>query len=259
MAETKQRIYYLDCLRVFAFFLVVLTHSQMPNISANGMWVSGISFFCSPSSELFLALSGAILLPVHTDFSSFYKRRFLKLLPPMVIWSVFGVCLRYFQGKITGIEAVEKLLFIPVKPVEGVYWFLYVMIGLYLFAPIISYWLRQATKKQVQFFLLIWAINLCLPWLNLLKPGLYNEDGSYYWIFCYFGGFLGYWVLGYYLRQYPPRLLSKGGGGNYYIKCLLSCSLCCLVQIRYIWLQWESSNWQRHFGNVDFYGCQSNI
>lgn len=221
MQETQHRIYYLDCLRVFAFFLVVLTHSQMSNIASNGIWVSGISFLCSPSSELFLALSGAILLPVHTDFSSFYRRRFLKLLPPMVIWSVFGVALSLLQHKVTGSEAIEKLLLVPIKPVEGVYWFLYVMIGLYLFAPFISYWLREASKKQVEFFLLIWLINMCLPWFNLLKPGFYNEDGSYYWIFCYFGGFLGYWVLGYYLRKYPLRLFSKWGGGYLHLKYML--------------------------------------
>lgn len=209
--EKRPRIYYLDCLRVFACFLVVLTHSQMPNIEANGKILSAISFLCTPSSELFLALSGAILLPVHTTFRDFYKRRFLKLLPPMAIWSVVGIGLQMMQHQTDQGGAVKMLLQMPVKPVIGVYWFLYVMIGLYLFAPIISCWLREATKKQVEVFLVILGFNMLMPWVNLLVPGFYLQDGSYYWIFCYYGGFLGYWMLGYYLRKYPPKLLSVKG------------------------------------------------
>lgn len=198
-------------MRLFACCLVVITHSVMPQNAENGTWVGLMSFVCSPSSEMFLMLSGAILLPVRTDMGTFYKRRFLKLLPPMFVWSLFGIALRYFQGKTTCLESFMKLLFLPLKPVEGVYWFLYVMIGLYLFAPIISHWLQQASKRQIEFALGIWLVNMFMPWMELLVPGFYNQDGSYYWPLCYFGGFIGYWLLGYYLRKYSPTLLSKYG------------------------------------------------
>lgn len=198
-------------MRVVACFLVVLTHSQMSNKAENGIYVAFLSFLCTPSSEMFLMLSGAILLPVHTDTQSFYKRRFLKLLPPMIFWSLFSIILRYIQGSSTIEASFEKLIFLPFKPVEGVYWFLYVMVGLYLFAPIISQWLNNASRKSVEFFLLIWMINMILPWFELFSPGFYHQDGSYYWVFCNFGGFLGYWILGYYLRKYSPTFRSSIG------------------------------------------------
>ncbi|MCQ2267588.1 MAG: acyltransferase [Bacteroidaceae bacterium] len=207
----RQRIGYLDVLRVFACFLVVLTHSVMENKAENGIWLGFLSLLCSPSSELFLALSGAILLPIHTDMEYFYKRRFLKLLPPMFIWSTFGIVLHLIQNKTTCSEAFIQFICLPLKPAISVYWFLYVMVGLYLLAPIISFWLRQATKKQVELFLLIWGINMIVPWLNLLFPNFYNQDGSYYWPICYFGGFLGYWMLGYYLKTYKIKLNSFKG------------------------------------------------
>ena len=206
-----KRIYYLDILRVFACFLVVLTHSQMPNLPQNGKIVGLISLICSPSSELFLALSGAVLLPVRTNMRDFYKRRFLKLLPPMIFWSVFGVMLKLARHQVDFAGAGKLIMFMPVRPVEGAYWFLYVMIGLYLFAPIISCWLNQASKKQVQLFLMLWAFNMIMPWINELIPGIYHQEGSYYWIFCYFGGFLGYWFFGYYLNKYPIRFNTKAG------------------------------------------------
>ena len=208
---TTKREHSLDVMRVLACFLVVLTHSMMPNVQENGRYLGFLSFLCSPSSEMFLMLSGAILLPVKMNASDFYKRRYLKLLPPMVVWSVFAVVLRYWQEESTLSHSMMKMLLMPFQPVEGVYWFLYVMIGLYLFAPIISCWLRNASKKGLEVFLCLWGLNLFLPWVNLLIPDFYPQDGSYYWPLCYMGGFLGYWILGFYLRRYSPPLFSLKG------------------------------------------------
>lgn len=93
MKEVKPRLYYIDNLRVLACFLVLLTHSTMAatNPDKEGFWIFGLSFLGSPSSELFLALSGTVLLPVKTEFAKFYKRRFIKLIPPLIIWSILGV------------------------------------------------------------------------------------------------------------------------------------------------------------------------
>lgn len=129
----------------------------------------------------------------------------------MFFWSFMGVALRLLHHEADFSTAAKMILLMPIRPVKGEYWFLYVMIGLYLFAPIISCWLNQASKKQVECFLLFWAFNMILPWINELIPGIYSQDGSYYWIFCYFGGFLGYWVLGYYLNKYPICFNTKAG------------------------------------------------
>lgn len=241
MAE-KKRIEYIDMLRVMACFLVLLTHSTMSNLPENGKWLGFISLVSSPSSELFLTLSGAVLLPVHVSIRDFYRRRFMKLLPPMIIWSVIGVIIATLLGKNSWAEAAYTLALIPFKPVIGIYWFLYVMVGLYLFAPFISYWLREASKKSIQLFLCLWVVNMCIPWLNLLIPGLYDQDGSYYWLFCYFGGFLGYWILGSYLRRFPPTFRSWFGIGV----ILLS----ALYLIAIVLLRQRVDNWTYYWGNL---------
>lgn len=83
------------------------------------------------------------------------------------------------------------------------------MAGLYLFAPFISPWLYQASKRQVELFLSLWGINMTLPWVLFFFPELthtFNVNGNYYWTLSYFGGFLGYWLLGYYLQKYPIKI-----------------------------------------------------
>ena len=202
----SKRIPYLDLLRVLACLMVIFTHSAMSSTEEDGFFLALISLIGSPSSELFLTLSGAILLPIKTDYHSFYKRRFVKLLPPLVIWSIIYVFLLYFEGNIDFASVCGRIVKIPFVPIVGVYWFIYVMIGLYLFAPIISPWIRNATKKELEIFLAIWGVSLLMPYLNIFIPGIYNNSGNYYWTLVNFSGFLGYWILGYYLHKYPIKI-----------------------------------------------------
>lgn len=208
---TRSRLYYIDNLRVLACFLVLLTHSTMPTKDPvnDGFWMFALSFIASPSSELFLALSGTVLLPVKTGFKQFYKRRFIKLLPPLVIWSVLGTLLYTQTQGLSLDEAWSIILHIPIQPAVGVYWFVYAMAGLYLFAPFLSPWLKMASKRQIELFLALWLFNMSVPWIIYFFPGFmtsFRPDGNYYWTFSYFGGFLGYWLLGYYLNRYPIKI-----------------------------------------------------
>lgn len=222
----RPRLYYIDNLRVLACFLVLLTHSTMAstNPESDGFWMFGLSFIGSPSSELFLALSGTVLLPVKVGFEPFYKRRFIKLLPPLIIWSVLGILLYTQIHDMPWEKAWIAIARIPLQPAIGVYWFVYAMAGLYLLAPFISPWLHQATKRQIEVFLGLWLVNMTFPWILYFFPSMTTRfvvNGNYYWTLCYFGGFLGYWLLGYYLKKYPVRI-----GLNAKWISLLICTFC---------------------------------
>lgn len=222
----RPRLYYIDNLRVLACFLVLLTHSTMAavNPEKEGFWMFGLSFLGSPSSELFLALSGTVLLPVKVGLGLFYKRRFIKLLPPLVIWSVLGVLLYTQTDGMPWSDAWAAIARIPLQPAIGVYWFVYAMAGLYLLAPYISPWLQSTTKRQIELFLTLWLINMSIPWIMYFMPDLmtnFSVNGNYYWSLCYFGGFLGYWLLGYYLNKFPIKI-----GLNFKWISLLICTLC---------------------------------
>jgi surface polysaccharide O-acyltransferase-like enzyme len=74
------------------------------------------------------------------------------------------------------------------------------LIGLYLFIPIIGKWIRKASEREIEYFLLIWLITLLIN---------YSE----FWGFSttvklpYFSGYLGYLILGYYLKikDFDPK------------------------------------------------------
>ena len=205
------QIQYINNLRAVACFLVILTHAAMPAVSdSHGMYMVLFSLIASPSSELFVTISSSLLAPTKLEMFDFYKKRFKKLLPPFIFWSLFTLIFNLLLNRKTLEETFFNLLLFPIKPVAGVYWFIYTISGLYFLIPIISPWLKKASKKELQFIILLWFITLCLPYLNLLfHKEIYTLNGNYYFILSYFGGFIGFMLLGVYLRKFPFIIKNK--------------------------------------------------
>lgn len=204
-------VQYLNNLRALACILVILTHSAMSALNPSmGIYMVIFSLIASPSSELFVTISSSLLAPTKQQMFPFYKKRFAKLLGPFLFWSIIFVILKYSQGNLDISEMAESLLLFPIRPVTGVYWFVYTICGLYLLTPIVSPWLEKATKKEHQFVLLLWFITLLLPYLNIFfDQNIYKYTGDYYFILTYFGGFAGYMFMGVYLRKYPLLISNK--------------------------------------------------
>lgn len=183
----SKRIFYLDNIRFCASFLVILGHSHPEyvadaathSLTTAGLWASLFGLMASPSSELFMTISGAILLPVRIPDKEFFRKRFSKVLFPLLIWSLVYLCAGLGPQNRTAVEALLKL---PFTPVLDVFWFMYVICGLYLFAPIISKWILYEDRNSMRFYLGIWAFVSFLPLLNLISPGLYDSQGSYYFV-----------------------------------------------------------------------------
>lgn len=207
----NKRIDYLDTLRWIACFLVVLTHSEIPaSDPSDGMYYAFISLLCSPNVGLFFALSGALLLATTLRMGDFYKRRFSRLIFPLIFWTLFSIIFYQATGKHTADQSITMLLMSPFGAASnGVYWFLYVLVGLYFYIPILSKWLIDATKKEVEFYLFLWSITLSLPLLNYISPGFYDPRGSSYQLLSIFSGFMGYLLLGHYCVKYPIMIKSK--------------------------------------------------
>ena len=52
------------------------------------------------------------------------------------------------------------------------------LIGLYLVMPIVSVWMQQASKKDMQLFLLVWGAALLIPYIEMAAP-LLGYAGNY--------------------------------------------------------------------------------
>ena len=212
--NTNKRLPYIDCIRVMACFLVVAVHCNYTATNpANTIYTQILGVIGSPSSELFLAISGSLLIPVHTSQKAFFKRRLTKLIPPFVVWSLFGIWYMHFTGRSAG-NIMIQLISIPIiNATIPIYWFMYTIMGMYLLAPIISPYLLQKGREGGVFLLTLWIVTLLLPLTNIIYPGFYKNNVS--GIFYTFSGYAGYMVLGWYLRSYPFWFVGKRGGWCY--------------------------------------------
>lgn len=120
----------------------------------------------------------------------------------MVIWTVISLLIELAGNEITIRSFASKITMIPFAPQVGSYWFIYVIFGMYIIASPLTYWLSRCPKKELEIYLIIWGITLLLPYLILINPEfeiMINYTGGYLY---YMYGYLGFFVLGHYLRKY---------------------------------------------------------
>lgn len=231
MDITKTRYKYIDVLRVLACFLVVLTHSSMPSVTGtDGIWKYLISFLCSPATQIFFAISGALLIKPNIQTFPFLRKRLWRLIPPVLFWSVVTMLVYTLLGKNDWGETLWRIVLIPLQPVIGIYWFIYVIIGLYFLTPILSIFMTKTSKRTIEFYLILWSITLVLPYLNWLDIpywAIYVSNGSYYHVLSYFGGYVGFFLLGYYLKKYPIKI----GFNKRFVGLALGAFVCVVLTV----------------------------
>ncbi len=214
MEISSKRNFGLDLLRVIACYLVIQVHAgEFFYIGEGGTVIPGIDSFWvnvynsvgRAAVPLFVMLTGFFLLPVKGEMKPFFRKRFSRVLIPFIIWCALYAFYQFFMGKVDFQTACINVLKIVINfgTEVGHLWYVYMLIGLYLFAPIISPWIQSASRKSIEFFLAIWAVTLFLPYIHLV----FNEVwGECFWnptpMLHYFTGFLGYAVLGYYIKAY---------------------------------------------------------
>ena len=218
----KNRNYSLDLLRVIACYLVIQQHaSEFYYIGEGGtvvtgsntFWIGIITTLCRSSVPLFVMLSGFLLLPMQDKISTFFRKRFTRIVYPFIAWCVLYAGYYVLSRGDSFSQMALNILHIPVNfgCEIGHLWYIYMLIGLYLVTPIISPWLQQASKRELEGYLGLWIITTFLPYIHLVYPEVLGEA---FWndtpLLYYFTGFIGYFILGYYLKRfgYPSAALS---------------------------------------------------
>ena len=182
--------------------MVVLMHSPVPSGQGSGIFLSTLSYLTMPCIGIFFAISGALLLPVSTpphQSGKWLRKRLVKVIVPALFWTFFYLII---SGKIWAASLCENLVTFFSIPFSvqghGILWFMYTLVGLYVLAPVISPWLEKADEKALRYYLLLWLVTLCYPYLDKMLEVNNSTNGTLY----YFSGYAGYFVLGYYLHRF---------------------------------------------------------
>ncbi|WP_310558780.1 acyltransferase family protein [Flavobacterium sp.] len=202
--NTNSPLDWIDNLRVLATISVIFLHVSA-SITAKFGTISFISWtignvynssvrFCVP---IFVMITGALLLPRDYEISDFLKKKVGRIVLPFVFWGsiyvAFLVFVKVSKGfKFTFLKTIQYLYEVIQNGIYLHFWYVYMIIGLYLFIPILGRWARNSTEKEILYFLILWSCIVCFNYPIFSK---YKIDFN----LSYFSGFMGYLVLGYYL------------------------------------------------------------
>ena len=253
---SDNRIVWLDVIRCVAMIMVIGVHCIDPFYISPTMraipeythWAAIYGSLLRPSVPLFVMMTGLLLLPVKKQpLGKFYKKRIYRVLFPFLIWSVLysmfpwvtgvlglpkeiiGDFFCYTQGQESQslIDSLKDVAMIPFNfsHKENHMWYIYLLIGLYLYMPFFSAWIENADRKTKRAFLLIWIISLFIPYLKEYVANCLFERSGYvfgtdtwneFGLFYYFAGFNGYLLRGHYVKKGNDWSLMKT-----FILCIL--------------------------------------
>ena len=176
----------IDILRIFAFVFIVMLHTLNRQYGLT-VWISGYAVI-SIGVNLFIMISGYLLLDRTETVKEFFRKRFFSILPLFIIFNIIYI---YFYNH----------SFITIKKISAPhFWYIYMILGLYLLTP----WLRkvlQYAEKETFYVVILWFLcNVLNPYMQFFRfPKIPFSHFS-------ITGFIGYYILGYYLKKYRYKL-----------------------------------------------------
>lgn len=150
-SQQKKRLFYIDLLNCIAIFGVVIQHtSQIAHVGPahSSITLVGklIQTIFLPAVAVFFMNSGAMLLDYRERQSTehFAKRRFLRVVVPFLIWSIFYYFYGYyyytfpgvFHHNIIGLRDFANAF--VVNKINSLFRFFFIIIQLYLVTPVFS-------------------------------------------------------------------------------------------------------------------------
>lgn len=206
------RLAYADLMRAVAMLAVIVVHlagSQLGNVPVGSAEFhvlnayDGLTHWCVP---VFIMLSGMFLLdPKHSPSpSKLFFGHILRMLAALAVWGTAYALVTQVSAAGLSWASVKAALWQVLQGRTHFHlWFLYMIVGLYLITPILRAFVRGASRADFHwFFLLCFVFANLLPTLLRLRPSqtvsLWVNNLNLHLVL----GYVGYYVLGYYLKTY---------------------------------------------------------
>jgi len=202
-AKPQTNIDWISNLRIIALYAVIILHSTSPLLMAYGKvpaadwwaadFLNALVRFAVP---VFVMITGALLLHREYEIGDFLKKRLTRVVIPFLFWSLVYIWYSWYIEEITfGPDVwldVKQILHLLKNGSSYHLWYVYMLIGLYFFIPVIGKFVRNASEKEILYFLIVWfgVMAITQPYLNRFNPAVDMH---------YFAGYAGYLVLGHYL------------------------------------------------------------
>lgn len=151
--------YYLEAVRIVAVLLVMYNHSALFMSFANQSGLEYVvSFFlsatCKTAVPLFYMVSGALLLGKNESFGDLFKKRIVRIIAVIVIFSFLYYVKLALRGY-TEFAPITFLLRLPFDLAFLPYWYLYSYLGMLIILPILRPLAQNMSKNTVWYLLIL--------------------------------------------------------------------------------------------------------
>lgn len=189
----EKREYSFDILRTISMFMVIVVHVANVFSRSYGS-ISNTSYLYSLiynaisriSVPIFFMISGSLLLDRKFEKNKF-KKRILKYLLLIFVWNTIYLVWEFLYLNIK----YKNLYMLLIEPFRAHLWFLYSILTIYFFQPIVKKILDKCNKKIKILLLIFWIVISIISFFNSKFSNMVS-------IFVYFG----YFILGKYLYEF---------------------------------------------------------
>lgn len=197
---------YISILNVLACIGVVILHTFETGYTSDANFVfevliRAIAYCAVP---VFFMITGATLIDYREryDTKTFFKKRLLKVIIPLIIWSIIYFIIKFFKGKFSINDLSFKFVFeyFFLVKTNPIFWFFVVIIGIYLAIPVISLIPQETRRKAFLYIIIItFVFNQFLPDLLYHLNLNYNYDLKFPLTY---SGWISFIFIGYYIDKY---------------------------------------------------------
>ncbi|MGL5353579.1 MAG: acyltransferase [Clostridium sp.] len=227
----KTRENNIDNLRVYAAILVIVLHScaiyliaNMQSFNLDFSTASIISVFTRVSVPIFVMISGRYLLSNYNELSigEFYKRKLPRILIPLVVWNVVYLLLRLLTESSYTLAKGFKEIILGGSSIH--LWFFYLIFLLYVLTPFINKIISKISKKDLI------RLTIALLFIGFICELARSLTGFINLPIYYPVEFIGYYIAGFALKDYSPKLNKNYFLFGYIGLALLGGILSCYFQ-----------------------------
>lgn len=197
---------YISLLNVLACIGVVILHTFETGYTSDANFlfevlIRAIAYCAVP---VFFMIIGATLIDYREryDTKTFFKKRLLKVIIPLIIWSIIYFIINFFKGKFSINDLSFKFVFeyFFLVKTNPIFWFFVVIIGIYLAIPVISLIPQETRRKAFLYIIIItFVFNQFLPDLLYHLNLNYNYDLKFPLTY---SGWISFIFIGYYIDKY---------------------------------------------------------
>lgn len=209
------RVFWIDLLRIISATAVISVHAASPfyaslEPASVSWWFSNVLITIAKSActPVFVMIAGYVLLGKKSDYDNFYKSRAMRILVPLVFWSILYAIFSFiFLDNYSVKDLIWRMTAGMVLTGKTYFhlWYLSMFFWLMLLTPILSKFVHgeKPDFTDVKVFFLIAIGFFIMASLSNIKEAISSEGIEW---FSSFGIYIFYFMLGYLIPQYIDRI-----------------------------------------------------